>query len=331
MGGRGRDGALLLAVVALVLALGGGAGGRDAPAPAPPAAPRPAAVVPDVPLVPVPDVPLVPEAPAPDVRLVERSLSTADGPRGYLWQPSPDPGPAPLVVALHGLDGEAGAFARGTGLPAAAAGAGVALVVPRASGRAWNDGRLGRGGPDDVAFVRAVVADLVEEGVVHPGRVVVSGFSNGAGMAMVLAARHPLDWAGAVAVSGELLAGAGAVRPEPATARGGPGPPVWLSHGDADLVQPWEGRSARSPWLPALASVDETVAAFRRANDAQPQPVRSTLPGGPSLAGPVQVTTWPGPAPVRVYRLPGAGHGWPTRQDSGWSATDLVVSVAATS
>ncbi len=117
------------------------------------------------------------------------------------------------MVALHGLDGEAGAFARGTGLAAAAADAGVALVVPHASGRAWNDGRLGPDGPDDAAFVRAVVAELVAEGVVHPGRVVVSGFSNGAGMAMVLAAQHPLDWAGVVAVSGELLAGRG--RPGP--------------------------------------------------------------------------------------------------------------------
>lgn len=303
MRGRGRDGAVLVPALALVLLLGGGAGVRDA---APPTVPAPVVAAPDVP---------APDLPRPDVRLVDRSLATPDGLRSFLFQPAPVPGRAPLVVALHGLDGEAGAFARATGLPSAAADAGVALVVPRASGRAWNDGRLGPDGPDDAAFVRAVVAELVAEGVVHPGRVVVSGFSNGAGMAMVLAARHPLDWAGAVAVSGELLAGRGAVRPVPAAVRGGPGPPVWLSHGDADPVQPWAGRSARSAWLPALASVDETVAAFRRAN----------------ATGPVQVTTWPGPAPVTVYRLSAAGHGWPTRAETGWSATDLVVSVAATS
>ncbi|GAB3459522.1 PHB depolymerase family esterase [Kineococcus endophyticus] len=317
MRGRGRDGAVLVPALALVLLLGG-AGVREA-APAPP-----------TPVVAAPDV-AAPDLPRPDARLVERSLATAGGTRGYLWQPAPVPGRAPLVVALHGLDGEAGAFARGTGLAAAASEAGVALVVPRAAGRAWNDGRLGPDGPDDAAFVRAVVAQLVAEGAVHPGRVVVSGFSNGAGMAMVLAARHPLDWAGAVAVSGELLAGPGATRPLPAAVRGGAGPPVWVSHGDADPVQPWAGRAARSAWLPALASVDETVAAFRRANATGPAPERWTLPGGASLTGPVQVTTWPGPAPVTVYRLPGAGHGWPTRAETGWSATDLVVSVAATS
>jgi polyhydroxybutyrate depolymerase len=264
------------------------------------------------------------EATAPELR--ERHVSVDGVDRTFWLQPARTPN-APLVIGLHGLHGTARPFAQATGLAAAAAAADVALVVPESVGPAWNDGRLGPQGPDDQRFLLDVVDALVAEDVVDPDRVVVTGFSNGAEMTLVMAAEHPDVLAGAVAVSGELLAGDEGARPSGVV-------PVWFTHGDADAVQPWRGRPSSGPLLPALVSQDETAEAFRVANGAAAEPSRRTLATGPDLTGPVVETAWastgPGSAPVTLFRLPGAGHHWPLVQETGFDATGLVLDVATT-
>ena len=244
--------------------------------------------------------------------------------RSYLLSVPHSDQPAPLVVAFHGLFQTARVFAAQTGLVAATRTAGLVLAMPESDGPAFNDGRLGATGPQDDAFTLALVDELVAARVVDPRRVVVTGFSNGAGMAMSVASAHPGAVAALVAVDGSLMAGAGSPRPT-APVR------TFLVHGTADKVQPWQGRAARGPLMPAYIPVPATVAAWVDVAGAGP-PVVERRPG--SLGrGPVEVSTWsPGKSGVAVvsYVVTGMGHVWPVGASDNLDATSVVVRAAST-
>jgi polyhydroxybutyrate depolymerase len=238
-----------------------------------------------------------------------------------------------LVVAFHGLNQQAVAFAGRTGLIPATRAAGEALVLPESDGPAFNDGRLGPQGPADDAFALAVVQQLVAADLVDPRRVVVAGFSNGAGMAMEVAGRHPGAVGAFVSIAGDMIAGPAAPRPT--------GPvPGYLVHGTADHVQPWIGRRAEGPTWPAYISVPSAVQLWVKADSAAGVTTR-TVRGG-ARAGTVTIRTWhPGPsgAGVTFYEVDGMGHRWPLGPSptpgrpagtDGVDATSLVVSAAAT-
>ena len=252
------------------------------------------------------------------------TVQVAGTQRAYLLSVPPSDRPAALVVAFHGLFQTARVFAAQTGLVAATRTAGVVLAMPESDGPAFNDGRLGVTGPQDVAFTLALVDELVAAGVADPRRVVVTGFSNGAGMAMSVAAAHPRAVAALVSVDGSLMDGAGAARPT-APVR------TFLVHGTADKVQPWEGRAARGPLMPAYIPVPTTVAAWVDAAGAGPAVVERR-PG--SLGrGPVEVSTWsPGESGAGVvsYIVTGMGHVWPVGESDNLDATTVVVRAAST-
>ncbi|MEO7235326.1 MAG: PHB depolymerase family esterase [Lapillicoccus sp.] len=253
----------------------------------------------------------------------ECTVRVAGKQRSYLLSVPPSDQPAPLVVAFHGLFQTARVFAGQTGLVSATRNAGLVLALPESDGPAFNDGRLGATGPQDDAFTLALVDELVAAKVVDRRRVVVAGFSNGAGMAMSVACAHPQAVAALVSVDGSLMDGVGAPRPT-APVR------AVLVHGTADKVQPWEGRPAKGPMLPAYIPVPATVAAWASAAGGGPAVV-DRLPG--SLGrGPVEVSTWsPGPSGVGVvsYVISGMGHVWPVSESDNLDATTLLVHTAA--
>jgi polyhydroxybutyrate depolymerase len=237
--------------------------------------------------------------------------------------------PAPLVLAFHGLHLSAAWMASRTGLVAAAERAHVVLALPDALHGAWNDGRLGPGGPDDARFATTLVANLVRSGLVDGRHVTVSGYSNGAELALVLASRYPTTFSALVSISGQLPALPGAARPHDPI-------PAYFTHGTADPVQPWRGRPAGNRLHPPLLSEDATVAAFVAANRASP-----TARQVPTGSDDVTQLSWPGGpggAPVVLFRLVGAGHGWPTAGPACHSsvcggrldAAALVMQVART-
>jgi len=221
------------------------------------------------------------------------------------------------------------------------------------------------GGPHDDLFTLAVIGQLTGRGWVDPGRVTVAGYSNGAGMAMAVAATHPDVVAAVVSIDGELIAAPGAPRPT------GPVQAV-LVHGTTDRVQPWAGRRARGLTWPSYVSVLATVHTWVTADHAV-GPVEATLrtppafpagagtprrwpglpcpthpagtptpPPTPVAQGVVSVTTWaPGPsgAGVVFYTVHGMGHRWPVTSPAAagtpndtlepLNATTVVVATAA--
>jgi polyhydroxybutyrate depolymerase len=110
--------------------------------------------------------------------------------------------PAPLLLDFHGLT-TSGAFQRmSSRYPAVTDPEGVVMAFPSGlsgpSGAAWNVGPCCVTNADDVAFARAVVAQVSARACIDPRRVYAAGFSMGGGMAQHLAC-HAADVFAAVA------------------------------------------------------------------------------------------------------------------------------------
>lgn len=90
---------------------------------------------------------------------------------------------APAVIAFHGQPGSPDAIRRESGLEALADEMGFLAVFPRGDDQHWEPEASGA----DVEYVEAVIDDLVDYWGADPERIYVTGFSNGADMAIVTA------------------------------------------------------------------------------------------------------------------------------------------------
>lgn len=225
--------------------------------------------------------------------------------------PGTVPGLRPLLVVLHGV-GMRGADMRAYGFDPLAAGRGAIVAYPDAWNASWNDGRPGMEPTapgetaDDVAFLRALIGELVSSAGVDPRRVAVAGFSNGA----IMTARLACDLGDRVAAVA-LVAGAGgegfARTCKPARAL-----PVLVVAGTGDRIVPYGGGQVadfNGSKRGRVASVAEFVDYWERMGGCSS--LAETLTGGPDL----RVTRIEGRgcarrAGVLHYRLVDAGHDW---------------------
>lgn len=186
--------------------------------------------------------------------------------RGAILDAAPGLRDAPLLVALHGGIGGASLVRRRAGVSLAHRG--WAVLWPEADGQ-WNDGRLDRrgrpfGGADDVGFLRALVGELADAGMVDPERVFFAGPSIGGMMTLRMLCEAP-----------DLVAGvAVAIAAQPADLScpdDGPPRPALFLHGEADpLVPPEGGRLGGGALLVrdrgGLRSAAETAGLLARRN-----------------------------------------------------------------
>lgn len=120
--------------------------------------------------------------------------------RTFVLQRSPGQGPHPTIVMLHGGGGAAEEELRSSGLAELGPQEGFLTVFPEAIAGLWNFFPPGKetsqyvqffqrhgGLPDDVAFLKALVADLVRNGQSDPRRVYLAGRSLGGAMVLRLA------------------------------------------------------------------------------------------------------------------------------------------------
>lgn len=226
-------------------------------------------------------------------------------------------GPWPVLLAFHGGASNARALARHSGLSATADARGFLAVYPEGTGRldavrTWNAGpccgHARREDVDEVAFVRAVLADLATVARVDPARVYATGMSNGAMLTYRLAAALP-DRLAAVAPV------AGIVAPP---ARTGPGTrpvPVVHFHGTEDAFAPFAGgRGSRSLTETEHAVVPATVAAWAARNGCGAATTREPLPDREDDATSVSLVRFEGcpeGGEVVLYVVEGGGHTWP--------------------
>jgi len=135
------------------------------------------------------------------------------GPRNYYLQYElPSTTRRPLWIALHAYRWSAGTLRANTtaGLDGFSAAHHIVLAYGEGYGGSWNAGQpccgtaLSRG-IDDVAYLRAIVANAAARTPVDLSRVYVIGFSNGGMMALRAAVEARDVFAGACAVGGDLL------------------------------------------------------------------------------------------------------------------------------
>ena len=108
----------------------------------------------------------------------------------------------PLIVDFHGLGGDGPGERSGSPYPAQTDPDGVIMAFPTGlpgpGGNAWNVGPCCVKNTDDVAFAKALVAEVEKTACIDPKRVYAVGFSMGGGMSHYLAC-HAADVFAAVA------------------------------------------------------------------------------------------------------------------------------------
>lgn len=228
---------------------------------------------------------------------------------------APNTAGMPLLVVLHGGGGNAEQVREGTNLAEVGVRAGFVVAFPNGTGPlrsrllTWNSGGItvhaAEHGIDDVAFLKAVVADVQRRAPIDATRIYVAGHSNGGMMCHRLAREAADVFAGIAVVAGAMNHTATDDRTPIA---------VLLIHGTADEHVRYEGGAPKKALGRAGERVDASVQAA-----VDYYVARNGLSGYPQEQqdGKVRVTTWAagkdGKAapPVRRIALEGGGHAWP--------------------
>ncbi|OLF13632.1 extracellular catalytic domain type 1 short-chain-length polyhydroxyalkanoate depolymerase [Actinophytocola xanthii] len=251
-------------------------------------------------------------APAPRQAAADEHMLTVDGrERGYLLHVPPGAeGRLPVLLVLHGGGGNARQVAGQTGLSDLADEAGFLVVYPNGSGRTslltWNAGACcgyaQRQGIDDVAFLSALLDEVLADQLADPERVFVTGMSNGAMMSYRLACELSDRITGIAPVAGAL--NVTPCRPTRPVS-------VLAVHGTADELVPYDGGPPAQPapgnesWV--NASVADSVG-FWVDHDGCRRPATERTEGA------VTTATYAGCAEgseVVLHTVAGGGHAWP--------------------
>jgi len=256
----------------------------------------------------------------------DRSLTVGGGAsRTYIVHVPPrvsEGRPLPIVIAFHGGGGNAPSFKAYAGLDAQADREGFVVVYPDGSGRlgrrllTWNAGACcgyaSAQNVDDVGFSLAVLRDVARNVSIDPTRVYATGHSNGAMLAYRLAIDASDRIAAIAPVAGSMQATSfPPPRPVPvlhihsvddprALYAGGLGPPF---PGTQNRVS----HRAVEPELRRWVAHDRCPAELRVV-EQRTTPVRGSADHTATL---LVWSPCAGGAEVQLWKLTGAGHGWP--------------------
>jgi polyhydroxybutyrate depolymerase len=275
-------------------------------------------------------------SPAPDrLRHFDRRSIEVDGrERSFIaYRPrSASPG-SPAVVLLHGGGQSMTRVLREDAVTSRwlelADAHGLVLLVPNGTGlgtglphtdrQGWNDIRAGASptDADDVSFIASLVEWSGRELPVDPGRVFITGSSNGGMMAYFMLVERP----------GLFAAGAAFIANMPAEFVPVPteGTPVMICNGDADPLMPWAGGGVGFGGAGApVRSTPATVAYWASANGLETEPLTRTVlpdldPGDGCRVIREEYGVAPGVRPgVVFYRVVNGGHAIPVPGADGF-------------
>jgi polyhydroxybutyrate depolymerase len=204
--------------------------------------------------------------------------------RTYLLERPAAREPRPTIIMLHGASSPATVDSHMPELGQVVSRAGFVTVRPEAVGGRWNIFPTGRisevdkrlfeqhgGIPDDVAFLKLVIDDLVRRGVPDTKRIYLAGLSRGGAMALRLAC---VD-VGSFAAIGLLIS----TMPDATGSDCHPSRPLpaLMINGTNDRLLPYAGGlSVRGD---SLWPTERLVAFFRQLNGCSEAAQQSVLPG----------------------------------------------------
>ena len=256
------------------------------------------------------------------------ALSVNGQGRTFVLQRPAGKGPHPTIIMLHGGGGAAEEELRSSGLAQLGPQEGFLAVFPEATAGLWNFFPPGKetlqyvqffqrygGLPDDVAFLKALVAELVRDGLSDPKRVYLAGRSLGGAMVLRLAC---VD-AGNFAAIGLLISAMPDVtgsdcRPHKPV-------PVLMINGTDDHVLPYKGeRSMRGD---ILWSTERLVTFFNGLNGCA-EPAQQSAQADQSTQNVViERSTKCAGGPVVLYRIVGGGHEIPATLKASQTLLDF--------
>lgn len=236
------------------------------------------------------------------------------------------------ILVLHGGRGTGEGIMETSGMNAAADEGGFLAVYPEAAGEGarWNSGTaVSAGGPDDIAYLRAVIAMLQNDYNLDPARVFATGISSGGSMLYGIACQAP-DLVGAIApVASNLSEGQRA-----ACAPGG-GTPIMMFSGTADPLMTFTGGPAtlqignqpENAGTDPLMSAPDTLAFWAGVNGCGPASeteLRDSSNDGTTVT---EISHDCGANATTMYRINGGGHAWPgsasSRKITGPTSKDI--------
>jgi poly(3-hydroxybutyrate) depolymerase len=161
------------------------------------------------------------------------------------------------------------------------------------------------GAPDDVAFLKALVADLVRRGIADPKHVYLAGYSAGGVMTLRMVCTGEPSFAAIALIASSMPEATGAIcRPAKPL-------PLLMIVGTADTVMPYHGSAVSAPDPRTRYRVwsAERVAAYFRKHNGCGEPVeKSVLPGPNPFTVEVERSTGCAGGRVDFYRIVGGGH-----------------------
>jgi polyhydroxybutyrate depolymerase len=238
------------------------------------------------------------------------------------WAAQARPKRVPLIVSFHGFSQTPTDMESYTHLARDGAKLGYAVATPVGVNGRWNFVRRPAVGPDDVEFVRSLLADLTGRMCLDETRIFAAGVSDGADMAVTAACALPDRLAAVVAVGGSALPPS---CPKPSAS-------LLEIHGLEDTIAPYAGgghpRAAPFTGITAQPAEDR-LARYAAALGCAPGRVTSHDIARVRRVG---WMTCPAGKDVQLFGIEGGGHTWPgaaPRPALGPTVTDLSASSLA--
>jgi polyhydroxybutyrate depolymerase len=211
---------------------------------------------------------------------------------------------APLVVDIHPALSTPDDQEALSGMRVKAAEEGFIVAQPAGQFRSWD---IITGNGEDVAFIRAVVADVQARTPIDSDRIYASGMSNGGGLTDQLACTAGDLFAAVAPVAGWYVPSVECA--DDAVI------PVMAFHGTADLVVPYSGMGL------FFVDVEEWAADWAVRNGCDPDPTDERVTED------VVKRSWSGcTADTHLFTIEGGAHGWPGSDVSiiAVSSTDTI-------
>lgn len=240
---------------------------------------------------------LVPKTAAFDVAFQHNGL----GRSFTVIRPEPAVAGAPVLLMLHGRNGNGEAQANLAGAAAAVAAQGFWAVLPLSRDNEWEDDPTTSLGYDDVGYIARILDILSADFGADPTRAYASGMSEGGFMTQRLACELSGRIAAFAMVAATIttrLANTCA----PSVSR-----PMLFMHGSSDPIVPWNGYLG-------VQSVDATLALWSSLSQCAAPGAAQALPDTAADGTTISLTRYTactGGVELRQYRVQNGGHTWP--------------------